>query len=70
MAYSRQNVVDNETIMNKKLYDNLQDGVDEAFERAEKAKEYAETNSGVTATDGTKYRWGKDEIGVYLEPNT
>lgn len=30
MAYSRRTVTDGVTIMNKDLYDNLQDGIDEA----------------------------------------
>jgi hypothetical protein len=29
MAYSRQTVIDGETVINKALYDNLQDGIDE-----------------------------------------
>ena len=32
MAYTRRNVTDGETIMNKDLYDNLQDGIEEAHE--------------------------------------
>ena len=31
MAYSRREVKDNETVMDKDLYDNLQDGIDEAL---------------------------------------
>ena len=33
MAYSRRQVEDHKTIMNKDLYDNLQDGIDEILER-------------------------------------
>lgn len=29
MAYNRRDVVDGITVMNKELYDNLQDGIDE-----------------------------------------
>jgi hypothetical protein len=29
MAYTRRNVTDGETVLNKELYDNLQDGIDE-----------------------------------------
>ena len=32
MAYSRRTVTDGVTIMNKDLYDNLQDGIDECKE--------------------------------------
>ena len=32
MAYSRRIVTDGVTIMNKDLYDNLQDGIDEAMD--------------------------------------
>ena len=32
MAYSRRQVTDGVTIMNKDLYDNLQDGIDEIKE--------------------------------------
>ena len=38
MAYSRKNVEDLVTIMDKELYDNLQDGIDEAKESIEKLK--------------------------------
>lgn len=33
MAYNRQNVIDGETVMNKALYDNLQDGIDESLSK-------------------------------------
>lgn len=32
MAYTRREVTDGKTVMNKDLYDNLQDGVDECKE--------------------------------------
>lgn len=32
MAYSRRTVQDNVTVMNKDLYDNVQDGIDECKE--------------------------------------
>ena len=32
MSYTRRNVTDGITVMNKDLYDNLQDGIDEAKE--------------------------------------
>lgn len=32
MAYTRQNVIDGETVFNKALYDNLQDGIEETKE--------------------------------------
>ena len=67
MAYSRREVINNKTVIDKELYDNLQDGIDESFEKIEETKEYVKNNSGVTASDGTPYRWGKDENGVYLE---
>lgn len=33
MAYSRREVTDGVTVMNKELYDNLQDGIDELNEK-------------------------------------
>lgn len=35
MAYSRRQVEDHKTIMNKDLYDNLQDGIDESKKEIE-----------------------------------
>lgn len=39
MAYSRRNVTDGVTVMNKDLYDNVQDGIDELKEENEKLEE-------------------------------
>ena len=33
MSYTRRNVQDFQTVMDKVLYDNLQDGIDEALNR-------------------------------------
>ena len=66
MSYSRREVIDHKTIIDKELYDNVQDGIDEAFEKIEKIKEET-LDSGVTSEDGTKYRWGVDSGGIYLE---
>ena len=35
MSYERKNVQDGVTVMNKSLYDNLQDGIDELKETVE-----------------------------------
>ena len=42
MAYSRRDVTDHVTIMNKDLYDNLQDGIDENKKELEKSKKVHE----------------------------
>lgn len=42
MAYSRREVEDHITVMNKDLYDNLQDGIDEAKNDIEDSKKVHE----------------------------
>ena len=37
MSYSRRTVTDGVTVMNKDLYDNLQDGIDEALKQEDNA---------------------------------
>ena len=42
MAYSRRDVADHITVMNKDLYDNLQDGIDENKKELEESKKVHE----------------------------
>ena len=42
MAYSRRDVTDHVTVMNKDLYDNLQDGIDENKKELEESKKVHE----------------------------
>ena len=42
MAYSRRDVTDHITVMNKDLYDNLQDGIDENKKELEESKKVHE----------------------------
>ena len=42
MAYSRRDVTDHITVMNKDLYDNLQDGIDESKKELEESKKVHE----------------------------
>ena len=42
MAYSRRDVTDHVTVMNKDLYDNLQDGIDESKKELEESKKVHE----------------------------
>ena len=42
MAYSRRNVTDHVTVMDKDLYDNLQDGIDENKKELEESKKVHE----------------------------
>ena len=42
MTYSRRNVVDGVTVMNKELYDNVQDGIDELKDSLKEVKEIVE----------------------------
>ena len=42
MAYSRREVTDHITVMNKDLYDNLQDGIDENKKELEESKKVHE----------------------------
>lgn len=50
MAYSRRQVEDHKTIMNKDLYDNLQDGIDEAKSELNSVKEVVNTINSAVAT--------------------
>ena len=43
MSYSRRTVTDGSTVMNKDLYDNLQDGIDETMEEIQSLKEAIQT---------------------------
>lgn len=64
--YSRRVVTDGVTIMNKDLYDNLQDGIDELKGTSENL--IARLNSGVvTSPSGIKYSVGIDNKGLYIE---
>lgn len=46
MAYSRREVYDHRTVMNKDLYDNLQDGIDESKEGLKDLTERVDHLSG------------------------
>ena len=64
--YSRRTVTDGVTIMNKDLYDNLQDGIDELKNTSETLTN--RLNSGViTSPSGIKYSVGVDDKGLYIE---
>lgn len=67
MAYSRREVINHKTIIDKDHYDNLQDGIDEALQRILELQQLVEQYSIVTAPDGSLYSWGVDEVGVYLQ---
>lgn len=46
MAYSRREVTDGKTVMNKDLYDNLQDGIDEC-KKAEGGLSFSVDEDGI-----------------------
>ena len=50
MAYKRREVYDNITVMNKDLYDNLQDGIDELLKKYEDVSTFVETHQVETYT--------------------
>lgn len=58
MSYSRRTVTDGVTVMNKDLYDNLQDGIDEALKQEENAgfhnSKYRGKNLGTSLTSAQK----------------
>lgn len=58
MSYSRRTVTDGVTVMNKDLYDNLQDGIDEALKQEENAgfhnSKYRGKNLGTSLTTEQK----------------
>lgn len=58
MSYSRRTVTDGVTVMNKDLYDNLQDGIDEALKQEENAgfhnAKYRGKNLGTSLTTAQK----------------
>ena len=58
MSYSRRTVTDGVTVMNKDLYDNLQDGVDEALKQEDNAgfhnSKYRGKNLGTSLTTAQK----------------
>lgn len=56
--YERIEVIDHVTIMNKALYDNLQDGIDESKKSVSDLQEVVEENS--TATTETLEKIGQD----------
>ena len=58
MSYSRRTVTDGVTVMNKDLYDNLQDGIDEALKQEDNAgfhnSKYRGKNLGTSLTTAQK----------------
>lgn len=58
MSYSRRTVTDGVTVMNKDLYDNLQDGIDEALKQEDNAgfhnSKYRGKNLGTSLTSAQK----------------
>lgn len=65
MAYSRRSVTDGVTVMNKELYDNLQDGIDESKEDLEGVKEnVSEVENQVEIT--TSIVKGRNRAKVFL----
>ena len=52
MTYSRREVVDNETVVDKDHYDNLQDGIDEALKGNQDAKAYTDQQISLITETG------------------